>query len=144
MNTLAFASGNETYQVNDAVSITFNPASGQFAEAFLAKMDEFTKLTEKAEEETKRLSGDKQAVFEIGRELDHKIAEGIDQLFGAGVSAALFPWGPATAWAEGLPVWVNFCMAILEEMERATESQKQQTDPRIAKYVERYKRYQKK
>lgn len=144
MNTLSFASGNKTYQVNDKVEISFNPASQRFVDEFMDYMDKCTELSQAAEDKKNKVENDKQAVREIGRELDREIAAAIDGMFGDGVAAALFPWGPATAWGDGFPEWLNFSLAIMDEIAENTEEQHKQTDPRMQKYLDKYKRYQKK
>lgn len=144
MSILAFASGNRTYQVNEKVCITFNPAAQQFAHSLMDMMDTCTKAAQEADTAKKRVEKDRKAVYEISVELDKKISEEIDALFGTGVAAALFPWGPATAWGDGLPEWVNFCLAVMDEILTDTETQHSQTDPRLEKYMEKYKRYERK
>ena len=140
MRELKFGGGNRTFTVNETTEITFNPAARQFIDKFLDTMESCIKISEQTDTQKARVEKDRRAVFEIGKEQDEKISAEIDGLFGQGKAAALFPWGP-TAWADGLPEWLCFCLTILDTIKEEVSKQKSQGSPRLAEYMEKYKEY---
>lgn len=143
MNALSFGSGVKTYTVNETCEISFNPASSQFAQKLLDTVDRCQQVMDETKKKQAAVEADKAAVFELAAEQDGKISEHIDSLFGPGKSAQLFTWGP-TAWSDGLPVWLNFCMAILDEVAQNVTQQQGQASERMQEYMKKYEKYQRK
>lgn len=143
MNNLSFGDGRKTYTVNGSVEICFNPASARFAGTLLDMVDHCQNIMNEVREKQLKVEADKAAVFELAKEQDDRIGAEIDSVFGTGKAAQLFPAGP-TAWADGLPVWLNFSMAILDELNENINEQKQQAEPRLAEYMKKYEKYTRK
>lgn len=46
--------------------------------------------------------------------------------------------------ANGLPVWCNLMMAVMDEIDTTFTREQKLTNPRISKYTAKYQKYQKK
>lgn len=137
MEEIKFSTGKQEFRLNDQVSVSFNPTDAAFVERIY---DVFEKLD--AEQQTYRSEmdacADKRKIFDIARQYDEKMREMIDGLFEAPVCAALFGSMNVYALADGLPVWANLMLAILDQVDATMTREKLRTNPRIQKYTERW------
>ena len=156
MQELNFATGKVKYKVNGGAAIEVNPTDTEFSRRVL---DIFRDLSGKQEEYAKALTADepdmeaalgdpdaaKQAVAQADNvldtvaKMDKDMRAAIDSAFEApGTADAVFGTASLYAYADGLPLWANFLMAVIDEMPASAEKQAQMTDPRIRKYVGKY------
>jgi len=137
MNTLNFETGVVTYSVNNgACEISFNPTDSAFVEKLFNAFDALDKKQEAYKAEIERVA-DKREIFEIARKRDAEMREIIDGIFGP-VSNSLFGDMNVYALAGGLPVWCNFLLAVIDEIDTAFAREQKATNPRIAKYTAKY------
>lgn len=130
--TLSFDTGVEEYDVN-GVKVRFNPTD----EAFVSKLyDAFGSLEGLQE----GLAGDggTEEVLERFARLDKEMRQTIDGLLGEGVADALFPGMNCYAVADGLPVWTNLVLALLDEVTEAYEREFGKTDGRLKAHSAKY------
>ena len=137
MEEIKFSTGKREFRLNDQVSVAFNPTDA----AFVARIyDVFEKLD--AEQQTYRSEmdtcADKRKIFGIARQHDMKMREMIDGLFETPVCASLFGSMNVYALADGLPVWANLMLAVLDQVDTTLTKEKLRTNPRIQKYTERW------
>ena len=78
-------------------------------------------------------------MFPIVRELDAKMRDVINELFGDDVCTPLFGSVNLFASSGGLPLWANLLLAITDEVQSAMQGELDTREKRIAKYVEKYK-----
>ena len=78
-------------------------------------------------------------MFPIARELDAKMRDVINELFGDDVCTPLFGSVNLFASSGGLPLWANLMLAITDEVQSAMKGELDAREKRIAKYVEKYK-----
>lgn len=156
MQELNFATGRVKYKVNGGAVIEFNPTDTEFSRRVL---DIFRGLAEKQEEYAKALTADEpdmakalddpdaakqavaqaDAVLDTVAKMDKDMRAAIDSAFEApGTADAVFGTASLYAYADGLPLWANFLMAVIDEMPASAEKQAQMTDPRLRKYVGKY------
>ena len=64
----------------------------------------------------------------------------IDKLLGEDVCAKAFGRMNVYAYADGLPVWANFMFALLDECDTAFVREQKATNPRLKKYLDKYKK----
>ena len=64
----------------------------------------------------------------------------IDGLLGDSVCSSLFGNMNVYALADGLPAWCNLMLAIFAEVDASMSKEQKLTNPRIKKYMEKYKR----
>ena len=82
--------------------------------------------------------GFKVSSFETAKEAAEYLNSQIDgATVGFGGSITLEELG-LYALAGGLPLWANFLLAVLEEVESAVDAQQQAASPRVAYYMERF------
>lgn len=136
MNSLNFATGVKTFAVNDgAVEISYNPTDHLFVERIFTT---FTDLAEKYESGKDKKFTDNKAFFEYARARDCEVCEEIDGLFGDGVASDLFCGVSSCAMADGLPLWCNFMLAIIDTVPAELSAQIKASKPRVDKYLKKY------
>lgn len=137
MEKIQFASGVKEYTINDKCTIAFNPTDSNFLERLY---NTFEDLDKKQEEYRNEAISDGREAFKKNRERDEEMRNAIDGILGDGVCAALFGSMNVYALADGLPVWANLMLAIIDEMDDSIKAEQKKTSPRVAKYTARYKK----
>lgn len=126
----------QEHRIN-GVPVFFNPTDMSFAESLYKTFD----AAENIQNEYKEKSADAaepEQVFALMRELDTNIRSLIDTLFDDDVSGRIFGTVNVYALSDGLPLWVNLLMAIIDLMDDTFMVEKEKGDPRLAKYREKY------
>ena len=137
MNVLNFSIGVKTFAVNDGtVEISYNPTDPLFAEKVY---DAFLGLAEKYEAGKGKKFEDNNAFFDYARERDKEVHEAVDDLFGKGVAAGLFDGVSSYAMADGLPLWCNFLLAIIDTIPAELSAQIEASKPRVDTYLAKYR-----
>ena len=139
MNTLNFETGIVTFSVNDRAEVSFNPTDSNFVETLFDTFDGLDKKQDAYKEEVAK-TGDKRAVFEIARRMDGEMREMIDTIFQTPVADAIFGGMNVYALADGLPVWCNFLLAVMDQIDTTFAREQKATNPRIKKYTEKYRK----
>lgn len=136
MNTLNFDTGVVKHSINGKYELEFNPTDIAFAERLGKAFDE---LEKKQEGKRKALeSAETSQIFDLSRAWDAEMREIIDGVFGGPLCASVFGDTSVFALANGLPLWTNLLLAIMDEMDAAIIREKRATDPRIQKYTKKY------
>lgn len=143
MKELNFDSGLVTYSLNGKCDVTFNPTDSNFVERLYSAFEELDKKQEGYRATVEKME-DKRQIFDFARERDTEMRSIIDNVFNAPVSDALFGGMNVYAIANGLPVWCNLMLAVIDEVDTAYAREQKISNPRIAKYVAKYQKYQKK
>lgn len=139
MNTLNFETGIVTFSVNDRAEVSFNPTDSNFVETLFDTFDGLDRKQDAYKEEVAK-TGDKRAVFEIARRMDGEMREMIDTIFQTPVADAIFGGMNVYALADGLPVWCNFLLAVMDQIDTTFAREQKATNPRIKKYTEKYRK----
>lgn len=137
MPELKFETGLVSFTVNDKAEVTFNPTDSFFIERLFNAFDTLDKKQDAYKEEIEKV-GDKREIFEIGRRRDAEMRELIDGVFEAPVCAEIFGGMNVYAMADGLPVWCNFLLAVMDKIDTTFAREQKATNPRIAKYTAKY------
>lgn len=135
---LSFADGLVSYDLNGKFELTFNPTDSAFVERLFNTFDALDKKQEEYRAEVEK--ADRREVFEIARKRDDEMRDMIDSALEAPVCAAVFASMNVYALADGLPVWANLLLAIMDEIDTSFAREQKQSDIRIRKYSEKYKR----
>ena len=139
---LNFDSGVKEYTVHGVkgdVTIRFNPTDGEFVQRLYHAFDTIDKKQSKYNDEVGKC-GDKTEVFRIARERDAEMREIIDGIFETPVCDDIFGSMNLYAMADGLHVWTNFLLALMDETDSAFAREQKATNPRIQKYTAKYRR----
>lgn len=127
--SLTFSDNRREYDLNGKVTVRFNPTD----ENFVSKLEETFESLDELQAETAGGEGLKRFA-----ELDRGMRAKIDALLGDGVADALFEDMNCFALADGLPVWANLILALLDEVAEAYESEFGRTEARVRERCSKY------
>ena len=137
MTKVEFNTGKQEFQINDQASVSFNPTDSTVVERIYNTSEELDRKQEAYKAEIEKCA-DKKEIFEIARRRDAEMRDMIDGLFETPVCAALFGSMNVYALADGLPVWCNLLLAIMDQIDTSFSREQRLTNPRIKKYTERW------
>ena len=137
MSELNFETGLVTYNLNGVCEVRVNPTDSDFVERLFNAFDTLDKKQDRYKEEIDKIA-DKKEIFQIARERDAEMRGIIDSLFDAPVCDALFGKMNVYAVADGLPVWCNLMLAVMDEIDTTFSREQKRTNPRVAKYTAKY------
>lgn len=136
MADIRFDTGVKEFNINGAVTVRFSPTDILFIEKVYNAMESIDKRQESYREEIKTMKDE--AVFDLARRVDADAREEINAIFGSDICTPVFGDLSLYAVADGLPVWVNLLLAIIDQFDGAFAEEKKKTNPRIAKYTAKY------
>ena len=139
MKALNFETGLVTFDLNGKVKVSFNPTDSAFVESLFNAFEHLDQRHEAYKAEVEKMA-DKKKIFDFTRERDREMREVIDGVFDAPVCAPLFGSMNVYAMANGLPVWCNFMLAIMDEIDTTFAREQKATNPRVSKYMAKYHR----
>lgn len=137
MADIQFATGLVTYDLNGQCEVSFNPTDSAFVERLFNTFDALDQKQEAYKAEIENIA-DKREIFQIARTRDAEMREMIDGVFGAPVCDILFGGMNVYAMADGLPVWCNLMLAVMDEINTSFAREQKLTNPRINKYSAKY------
>ena len=137
MKELVFDTGLVSFSINGVCEVSFNPTDGEFVKRLFDAFDTLDKKQDAYRAEVEKIA-DKKQIFQIARHRDKEMREIIDNVFEAPVSEAVFGSMNVYALANGLPVWCNLMLAVMDEVDTTFAREQKCTDARIKKYTEKY------
>ena len=138
MPEIRFETGVVSFKLNDAAEVSFNPTDSAFVEQIFNTFDELDRKQEEYKTEIEH--ADKREIFNIARRRDTEMRDMIDSLFAKPVCTALFGTMNVYALADGLPVWCNLMLAVIDQIDTSFAAEQKKTNPRIAKYTAKWKK----
>ena len=141
MAELIFDTGLKTYKVNGGQEITFNPADVAFVQRLY---NTFNELSESQDGLVTPGEIDGNRLFMLAEQKDRAMREKIDAIFGTPIGDKVFGSMSVYALAGGLPLWCNFLLAVIDEIDVAVDKEQKAASPKIEKYMAKYAKYQKK
>ena len=141
MKELNFETGLVTYKVNGKAEISFNPGDVGFVERLFNTFDSLAKRQDAAESENSHAQGAE--LFKLIRKRDEEMRAEIDGIFGESVCDKIFGKVNVFTLADGMPLWCNFLLAVIDEIETAAEGLQEQTSARVKMYTAKYAKYSK-
>lgn len=139
MKELNFSTGLETYTLNGDVHVSFNPTDSAFVERLFNTFDSLDKKQEAYKDEIDR-AGDKREIFNIARQRDSEMRGMIDEVFGEPICERLFGNMNVYALGDGLPAWCNLMLTMMDEIDTTFAREQKATNPRLKKYLDKYKK----
>lgn len=139
MNTINISTGLVSYNINGVCEIAFNPTDATFASKLYEAFDKLDRQQDDYKARIEKVANTK-AIFEVARELDAEMRVTIDDALGEGVANAIFKDMNVYALADGLPVWANLFLAVMDEIDSGYAVEQKKTSPRLDKYISKYKR----
>lgn len=137
MKELSFDTGLVTFNLNGVVELSFNPTDASFVERIYNAFDVLDKKQDEYKAEAEKANG-KREIFDVARKWDEEMRRMIDEALGAEVCAPLFGHMNVYAMADGLPVWANLMLSILDQVDSSFASENGKTSARISKYTKKY------
>ena len=137
MGVLNFQTGKKTYTVNDGCEISFDPADIRFVNGLF---DLFEKLEKQQGEQPQNSEN----AFAYAAQRDRELRAQIDALFEEPVCEKIFGRTNVLSPAGGLPVAMNFLLALIDEVDAAAEEETKpsaKVDAYIRKYEKKYGKY---
>lgn len=141
MADLNFATGVKEYSLNGVVKVSFNPTDSNFGERLFNTFNDLDKKQEEYKATVEKMA-DKKEIFEFVRARDAEMREMIDGVFNTPICNELFGEMNVYAMADGLPVWCNLMLAIMDEIDTSYAKEQKLTNPRVTKYTNKYRKYQ--
>ena len=139
---LNFTHGVQEYTVHGVggdVAICFNPTDGEFVQRLYHAFEVLDKKQDAYNEEIRKC-GDRVKIFEIARKRSDEMREIIDGIFEEPICEKDFGRMNLYALSDGLHVWTNFLLALMDETDSAFAREQKATNPRLKKYTEKYSR----
>ena len=136
MKELTLNTGEIEYRLNDKCTVRFNPTDPAFADRIYTALDELSK-----KQERKDIDGmTTRETFDYLRKLDADMRGTIDGCFGTPVCEPLFGSTSVYARADGMPLWMNLMLAIIDEFDDGIKREKAFHSEKLAKYTKKYSR----
>lgn len=140
MKELNFSTGVIEYKINGACTFSFNPTDISFAEKLFNAFDTLDKKQELYRAAVDNAADDNRELFNIGHKMDEEVREILNNMFGFDICTAVFGDMSLYSLSEGLPVWANLMLAIIDEADSAFAREQKETNPRLAKYTKKYRK----
>ena len=138
MKNLSFDLGINEYDLGGEVTVRFNPTDVRFLEK-LSDSFEYLDLLQEEVKLSKEEITDEKDVFNLAKNLDVKMRDIINALFGGeDICSPLFGEMNLFASAGGLPVWANLMLAIADEVSDSMQGELKKREAKIRKYTEKY------
>lgn len=139
MAEIRFDTGLVSYDINGKAAVCFNPTDSAFVEKLFRTFDTLDQKQEAYKAEINGLT-DQRKIFELARARDQEMRGMIEDALGAPVCDAIFGGMNVYAIADGLPVWCNLMLAIIDEIDTSFAREQKKTNPRLAKYAAKYQK----
>lgn len=139
MAELNFETGLVTYSINGKCEVSYNPTDSNFVERLYSAFEDLDKKQDGYRAQVEKMA-DKKEIFAFARERDEEMRGIIDGVFGAPVSNAIFGSMNVYALAEGVPIWCNLMLSIMDTIDTTFSREQKAMNPRIKKYVEKYQK----
>lgn len=137
MREIKVDNGLREVSLNGVVSVWLNLTDMNFIERLFNAFDGMDAIYEKYQA---RLEGVKDSAdaFKITKQVDTEIRGIVDDVFSAEVCQPLFGGCNVCATSDGLPLWCNLMLAIIDEIDSTITSEQKRTNPRLKKYISKY------
>jgi hypothetical protein len=130
MGVLNFQTSRKTYVVNDGCEISFDPTDISF-------VNRLFDLMEKMEKQQNEKPENPEDVFKVFAEKDKMMRAEIDAVFEDEVCKKVFGTTNIFSPAGGLPLCMNFLLAVIDEVSEASEKEIKPSD-RVNAYIQKY------
>lgn len=140
MGVLNFQTSRKTYTVNDGCEISFDPADIGFVNRLFDLMEKMEKQNSAEPQEVEN-------VFAAFAKKDKDMRAEIDAVFGEPVCEKIFGTTNIFSPAGGLPLCMNFLLAVIDEVDAASETETKpsaRVNAYMQKYENKYGKYVKK
>ena len=135
---MKISTGVREYRLNDKCTVCFNPSDPAFANRLYTAFDELKKKQDARDNDVDKMSA--REAFDWLNQMDKEMRETIDGVFNQPICEALFGNVSVYAIADGVPLWMNFMLAIMDELDEGIKREKAFHNERLTKYTKKYQR----
>lgn len=140
---IAYSTGVKTFEVEGG-EISFNPADTKFSHRLYDCFENLSHLQKEGEQENAEALQDGEKLFSMIEKRESEMRGYIEDVFGEGSAAKIFPHTGLYAIADGLPVWTNFLLAVMDIVDASMTDEQKKTTPRANELMKKYEKYIKK
>lgn len=138
MSEIKFDTGLKSFTVNGNTTVEFNPADAAFAHRLYTVIDTLQNMENNMPDPNPENYED---IWKAVGTRENAITKEIDGLFGAGKSTEIFGNVSPLALSGGVPLWLNFLLAVMDEMSDEIKEQEKQVDIRLQNLKTKYGPY---
>lgn len=142
MPELIINDGRVSYSLNGKAEIKFNPTDSAFVEKLFNAFNKLDDMQKNYQTQAESLNDNKE-IFNFAREKDIEMRAIIDDSLGTPVCDAVFGDMNIYALADGLPLWCNLLLSLMDEVDEGFIREQKASNPRIEKYTKKYEKYEK-
>ena len=135
---LNIETGLQEYELNDAVTLKFNPTDSFFVERMYNACMELDKKQRGYEAKAEAIKDDVKAVIELNHDMDAAMREIMNGLFDMDICTPLVGEMNVNALAAGFPIWANIMAALFDEIDDTTLTEAKLSRERVDKYTKKY------
>lgn len=128
--------GVEEYVINGKTKIYLNPTDPAFVGRMYARFADLE--AQDKEWRSKIASMENATVLQAWEEGDAIFRGAIDDLLGEGTCESICGSMSVLAFADGLPLWMNIMLGIIDMMDSAVAREQKATNPKLQKYLSKY------
>lgn len=139
MEKLNIDLGIKEYELCEGCTISFNPTD---MELLKKMMDTFKDLEAEEARQREKITKitDYTEMYDAYAEMDKAFRAKLNGLFGKDICTPLIGDVNIYARGNGLPIWANIVLAIIDEFDDSIKEQDQIGQARIAKYTKKYQK----
>lgn len=128
----------EEYNIDGKIVLRFNPADATFVKNFNAAFKALAEAQSELAEAAK--NADDETFFDVSAATNTKLRGILNDLFGEDICTPIWGTMDLTALSDGLPLWFNFMMALIDEIDADMENVKDIRSARLDAYLAKYKK----
>lgn len=136
MKELNIQTNIEEFKLNGTVSVFYNPSDPNFIGEIFDALNDFSNKTDEYHSQIEKASVEE--ALALGRKLDADMRARFEQIFGVDVITPIIGKTNVYAVADGLPIWANLLLAVMETLKGVDEEQLKRGNSRIAAYTKKY------
>lgn len=139
---LNFETGVQSFPVNGVEdALRMNPTDVEMLrKIYVAMKDLEAKQNAMNTPSSKGETGNAEERFDNLHKSDQEMRRVLDGIFGCGFCEKVFGEMSLYASAKGLPVWLNFILAVIDLFDNSVKREAALSDKRIQKHVQKYHR----
>lgn len=137
MEKLNISTGLKEYSLNGKVSVWFNPTDSVFISRIFETFDALEKKQDEYGAKIAEATDIKESLA-IMSGMNEEMRDKLAELFGQDIITPLIGSTNVYALSDGLPVWANIMLAIMDQVEGEYKEQTKLSKKRMAKYTAKY------
>ena len=135
MGALNYTAGKREYTLPNGALIHFDPCDAEFANKVILAVRNCQKIQSSFPKEP---MGDLDEQLSFIQKMNADIRQEIDTAFGEPVAEKACCGSSPSAISDGLPVWMNFLMAVIDEIDANMPEGEKRSRARVQQYMDKY------